>query len=76
MSNFLILHPTGLLYKMLHIIIIFNPKAMKFADLCQDSMAVILFCHVYDFGFVYENINIFLSNDHIWNYQNLNSPIS
>ena len=30
----------------------------------------------YNFGFVYENINIFLSNDHIWNYRNLNSHIS
>ena len=26
--------------------------------------------------FGYENINIFLSNDHVWNYRNLNSHIS
>ena len=26
--------------------------------------------------FVYENIDIILSNDHIWNYRNLNSHIS
>ena len=33
-------------------------------------------CHIYNFEFVYENINIFLTNDHIWNYRNLNSHIS
>ena len=33
MSNFLILDPTGLLYKIMHVIIIFNPKAMKFGRL-------------------------------------------
>ena len=31
---------------------------------------------MYNFVFVYENINIFLSNDHIWNYRNLNGHIS
>ena len=36
------------------------------ADLCLDSMYVTLYCHICKFGFVYENINIFLSNDHIW----------
>ena len=39
-------------------------------------MSVTVCCHIYNFGFVYENINIFLSNDHIWNYRNLNSLIS
>ena len=32
-------------------------------------------CHTYSFDFVYEN-NIFLPNDHIWNYQNLISHTS
>ena len=39
-------------------------------------MSVNVCCHIYNFGFIYENINIFLSNDHFWNYQNLNSRIS
>ena len=42
-------------------------------DLCLDSMSINVCCHIYSFEFVYENINIFLSNYHIWNYQNLNS---
>ena len=25
-------------------------------------------CNIYNFEFVYENINIFLTNDHIWNF--------
>ena len=24
-------------------------------------------------GLIYENMNVFVSNDHIWNYQSLNS---
>ena len=46
------------------------------ADLCLDSMSINVCCHIYNFEFVYENINSFLSNDRIWNYQNLNSHIS
>ena len=42
------------------------------ADLCLDCM----YCHSYNFGFVYENNNIFLSNDHIWNNRHLDSHIS
>ena len=72
MSNFLILNPIGLLYKIMHIIIIFNPKAMKFGRL----VSVILCGHICNVGYIYENIHIFLSNDNIWNYWNLNSPIS
>ena len=30
MSNFLILYPTGFLSKIMHIIVSFNPKAIKF----------------------------------------------
>ena len=33
MNIFFMLYPTGLLYKIMHIIIIFNPKAMKFGRL-------------------------------------------
>ena len=33
MSSFLIFFPIELLYKIMHIIIIFNPKAMKFGRL-------------------------------------------
>ena len=35
-------------------------------------------CHIYNFDIFYENINIFLTNDHrsIWNYRTLNSHIS
>ena len=46
------------------------------ADLCLDYMSITIYCHIYNFGFVYENSNIFLSNDHIWNNQNLDSHIS
>ena len=34
MNNFLILHPTGLLYRFLHKISIFKPKSMKFGKHC------------------------------------------
>ena len=46
------------------------------ADLCLDSMSIKVCCDIYTFEFAYENSNIFLSNDHIWNYRNLNSYIS
>ena len=49
-------------------------KLSNLADLCLDSMSVI--CNIMLSRFDYDNINIFLSNDHIWNYRNLNSPIS
>ena len=39
-------------------------------------MSIKVCSHIYNFEFVYENINIFLSNDHIWNHWNLNSHIS
>ena len=46
------------------------------ADLCLDSMSIKVCCHIYIFEIVYENIDIVLSHDHIWNYRNLNSHIS
>ena len=46
------------------------------ADLCRDGMSIKVFCYIYIFEFAYENINIFVSNDHIWNYRNLNSHTS
>ena len=76
MSNFLISYPTRLLYKNVHISIISYPTVWNLADLCLDSMSVTVCYNIYNFGLVYENINIFLSNDHIWNYRNLNSHIS
>ena len=63
----------------MHKIVISNPNALifaKLADLCLDSMFIEVCCQVYNFVCVYENINIFLSNDHIWKYPNLNSLIS
>ena len=42
MSNFFIPYPTGLLYKIMHIIIIFNPKDMKFGRLVPGYLSVIL----------------------------------
>ena len=45
-------------------------------DLYLDCMSINVYCHIYNFGFIYENNNIFLSNYHIWNYRNLNSHIS
>ena len=45
------------------------------ADLCLDSISITACYQIYNFDFVYENINICLSNDHIWNYRNLNSHI-
>ena len=46
------------------------------ADLCFDGMSVNVWYHIYNFEFVYESMNFFLPNDHIWNYRNLNSHIS
>ena len=46
------------------------------ADLCLDCMSINKYCHNDNFDFVYENNNIFLSNDHIWNNRNLDSQIS
>ena len=46
------------------------------ADWCIDSIFIKLCFQIYNFMFVYENINTFLSNDHTWNHQNLNSHIS
>ena len=31
-------------------------------------MSINVCCHIYNFEFVYENINNCLSDDHIWNY--------
>ena len=46
------------------------------ADLCHDSISIKLCFQIYNILFVYANIDIFLSNDHIWNYRKLNSHIS
>ena len=46
------------------------------ADLCLDSMSIKLYCHIYNFGFAYKDIDIILSNDHIWNHWNLKGHIS
>ena len=51
-------------------------KIWYLADLCLDSMCFELCRHIYNFEFVYENIDIVLLNDHIWNYCNLNGYIS
>ena len=45
------------------------------ADLWLNCMSITMYCHIYNFGFVNENNNIFLSNDHIWNNRNLDSHI-
>ena len=45
------------------------------ADLCLDSMSIKVCCHIYTFKMAYENINIFLLRDGIWNYWNLYSHI-
>ena len=58
----------------MHKIIIFNPNAMILADFCLNRRPAIICCQIYNIGFGYENINIFLSTDHIWNCQILNSP--
>ena len=39
-------------------------------------MSISMYCHIYNVVFVYENNNIFLSNDHILNNRNLDSHIS
>ena len=39
-------------------------------------MSIKVCCHINNFDFVHEDINIFLSNGHIWNYRNLNSTHS
>ena len=41
MSNWLILYPTGLLYEIMYIIIIFNPKAMKFGRIVSGQCVCI-----------------------------------
>ena len=46
------------------------------ADLYLYSLSIWLCSHSYNFEFIYENINGFLLNAHIWNCQNLNSHIS
>ena len=49
---------------------------LYFVDLYFYSFSIQLCCHNYDFEFINENINGFLSNAHTWNCQNLNSRIS
>ena len=56
----------------MHKIIISDPNAL----ILDRSMSIKVCCHIYTFEFAYENIHIFLSNDHIWNDRNLNSHIS
>ena len=51
----------------MHKIIIDNLTALIFGRLVLDSMSINV-CHIYNFEFVCENINIFLLDDHIWNY--------
>ena len=57
----------------MHKIIIFN------RDIWQTRVLIVNpqnYAFIFTILSVYENINIFLSNDHIWNYRNLNSHIS
>ena len=49
---------------------------MYLAVLCINSISINLCFQINNFELVYENINIFLLNEHIWNYRNLNSHIS
>ena len=51
----------------MHKTIISDAKALILVDLCLDSMFLIVPFRIYNFELVYENINTFLSNDHIWN---------
>ena len=51
----------------MHKTIISDAKALILADICLDSMFLIVPFRIYNFEFVYENINTFLYNDHIWN---------
>ena len=63
----------------MHKITISYPAALifgRFMSVCLGSMSIKVCCHIYNFEHVYENINMFLSNDHIWNYRNLNRHIS
>ena len=46
------------------------------ADLYLDSMSINVCWHINKFGFVYENINMYLPNYHIWNYKKINSHIT
>ena len=59
MSNFLIFHPTGLLYIFMHNIPIFEPQSMKLGNMCLN----ILCYHNCYFGFVNENRDIFILDD-------------
>ena len=75
MINFLILHPTGLLHKFMQSIFIFYPKSMEFCTHVPEYNAYD--CHyIFYFGFVNENKDVFLIDDHIWKCQTLISRIS
>ena len=76
MNTFLILHPTGLVYRFMHNKPIFNQNQWNLANMCVNSMSMTICHHICYFIFVTENKGIFLSDDLIWKCQNLNSQIS
>ena len=54
----------------------FIQMLLYLADLYFYSLSIRLCCYNHSFEFIYENINCFLSNAHIWRCRNLNSHIS
>ena len=65
MSHLHIVHPTGLLYR-----VKFN------THMWLNSISMVVCHHICYFGFVNENKDLFLLDDHIWKCQNLNGFIS
>ena len=77
MNSFLILHPTGLLYRFMHgLFIFFTQIKLNLAHMCLNGMDVTVYHHICYLRFVNQNKGIFLSDDHIWKCQNLNSHTS
>ena len=70
MNNFLILHSTGLLYRFMHNMPIFELNSINLANMCLNSISMTTCHHICYFGFVNENKDMCLSDDHIWNCQN------
>ena len=70
MNNFLILHPTGLLYRFMHSIAISEPNSIKFGKHvpekyvyeCMSSHLLLWICR--------RKYRHFLSDDHIWKFHN------
>ena len=72
MSHFHIVHPSGLLYRFMHNMLIFERKTMKFGK----HVSMIVCHHICCIEFVTENKDVFLLDYHIWKFQNLNNRIS